>query len=422
MLCVLDVCYCELISLCSAMFTFLVLLLVMFVYFLYLAWVQNIVSYLLFQEPNTSEGIGVGLTYHENVVWFEAQCTNSQVKEAILNSKNKKNSDDFVSDVIDITDSTSDNIEYINNLHMETGSEDNGKRRCFKSHSPLGILEPLVTAKGKIIHIARNPKDVAVSLWHHSCTKDFGYTGDFDHFLETMFSQGQVESGSWWDFVIAYWLASKRCEMTDKDPHLPKLSFSNVLTIWYEDLIQSPEDNIQKIVSFLEITDQISPGRIHEIALLCSFDAMKATQSSGGVVLKERTIAGSSECGSLNMLSSNQIRKGGVGGWVKYFSDAQCQSFDLLHSELVSRAFDMFNIYYSGDCRETNSHHEEENDSSGSGGHYRGGTACFATNAQAGEDVDELDSPACGGCEHSRKDYLQGEFNRAIGYKNQCTL
>ena len=53
------------------------------------AWVQNIVSYLLYSEPNTRAGIGVGLTQEENVVWFEAQCTNDEVKEMILKSKSE---------------------------------------------------------------------------------------------------------------------------------------------------------------------------------------------------------------------------------------------------------------------------------------------------------------------------------------------
>ncbi|CAN0428112.1 unnamed protein product, partial [Ectocarpus sp. 13 AM-2016] len=40
-------------------------------------------------------------------------------------------------------------------------------RRFFKSHSNLKQL-PVGSAKGlKVIYVARNPKDVSVSLFHH---------------------------------------------------------------------------------------------------------------------------------------------------------------------------------------------------------------------------------------------------------------
>jgi len=300
-------------------------------------------------EPNTSDGIGVGLTDKEHVMWFEAQCTNREVTEMILASNKSVDATSTTtssqeSKMVDITASATENINYINNLYLhDNDTSEVKRRRCFKSHSPLGLLEPLLTAQGKVIHIARNPKDVAVSLWHHSCTKDFGYRGDFSHFLEVMFVHGLVESGSWWDFVIPYWLASRRTEdsLTVEKSVNP---FTNVLTIWYEDMIDSPEENIQIIANFLDI-DGVTPERVREIASLCSFDTMKSQQSAGGVVLKERTITGSSEIGSVETPSANQIRRGGVGGWRDYFSSEQGDRFDEMYTAEVSQKVTEFMDY-----------------------------------------------------------------------------
>ena len=314
-----------------------------------IAWVQNILSHLLFQEPNSSEGIGVGLTYAENVVWFEAQCTNENFSNVIRNSKMSaeelKESGIMTEDVMDITASARANVDYINNLYQENCDMYSQKRRrCFKSHSPLGILEPLLTSKGKIIHIARNPKDVSVSLWHHSRSKDFGYSGDFNHFLEKMFSCGQIESGNWWEYVVPFWLASQRTKFCEENEELKSIWYTNVLTLWYEDIMQFPEENILKIANFLDVKD-ITSQRIEEIAASCSFDSMKSLQSSGGVVLKERKIMGTTECGSIEAPSANQIRKGGSGGWKKYFSDEQSSTFDELHAKEVERCFHLFEDY-----------------------------------------------------------------------------
>ena len=276
------------------------------------------------------------------------------MKEVILNSKRDDHSTEQSKEV-DITDSTQNNVDFINNLYPSDPitSQDSHSppqhprlRRCFKSHSPLGILEPLLTSQGKVIHIARNPKDVSVSLWHHSRSKDFGYSGDFDHFLEAMFLTGQVESGSWWDFVIAYWFASKRTQYCADKAN--KNSYTNVLTIWYEDLILDPEANIVlKMALFLDLTD-ISSERIAEIASLCSFETMKSVQTAGGVVLKERIIPGTTGCGNVETPNANQIRKGGIGGWHKYYSKEQHETFESLHAAAVGRCFATFEEYARG--------------------------------------------------------------------------
>ena len=57
----------------------------------------------------------------------------------------------------------------------------------------------------KFIYVARNPKDVAVSLYHHSrLLTHCEFDGDWDCFFE-IFMEGKNEMGSWFDHVPDWW-------------------------------------------------------------------------------------------------------------------------------------------------------------------------------------------------------------------------
>lgn len=66
--------------------------------------------------------------------------------------------------------------------------------RHFKSHLPISMLpEQLWTVKPKIVHITRNPKDAAISLYHHY-KHLHGYLGTKDEFLN-LYLEGNVFYG-----------------------------------------------------------------------------------------------------------------------------------------------------------------------------------------------------------------------------------
>jgi hypothetical protein len=72
--------------------------------------------------------------------------------------------------------------------------------RYFKTHATVAHL-PRGHGKIKVIYVARNPKDTAVSLYHHAKSKpEFRYTGDFDLFCK-IFLAGKAENGSWFGHV-----------------------------------------------------------------------------------------------------------------------------------------------------------------------------------------------------------------------------
>ena len=57
----------------------------------------------------------------------------------------------------------------------------------------------------KYIYVMRNPKDTAVSLFHHTrAYPSYQYDGDWDDFFER-FMSGNVDHGYWFDHVLQWW-------------------------------------------------------------------------------------------------------------------------------------------------------------------------------------------------------------------------
>jgi|AntAceMinimDraft_1070359.scaffolds.fasta_scaffold125434_1 hypothetical protein len=77
--------------------------------------------------------------------------------------------------------------------------------RYFKTHANVRDL-PRGQAKIKNIIVARNPKDTAVSLYHHAKSKpEFDYKGDFETFLQ-IFLSGMAENGDWFQHALDWYV------------------------------------------------------------------------------------------------------------------------------------------------------------------------------------------------------------------------
>lgn len=52
--------------------------------------------------------------------------------------------------------------------------------RHIKSHLPFSLLPPALLDTCKVVYVARDPRDVAISFYHHNrLMKNMGYKGDF---------------------------------------------------------------------------------------------------------------------------------------------------------------------------------------------------------------------------------------------------
>ncbi|XP_028023291.2 sulfotransferase 1A1 isoform X2 [Balaenoptera acutorostrata] len=102
--------------------------------------------------------------------------------------------------------------------------EDTPAPRLIKTHLPLALLPPtLLDQKVKVVYVARNAKDVAVSYYHfYRMAKVHPDPGTWDSFLEK-FMAGEVSYGSWYQHVQEWW------ELSHTHP---------VLYLFYEDIKQ----------------------------------------------------------------------------------------------------------------------------------------------------------------------------------------
>lgn len=63
------------------------------------------------------------------------------------------------------------------------------KQRFIKSHLPLSLLPPNLLDTAKVIYVARDPRDVAVSFYHlNRAMRTQGYVDDFKKYWKYFIS------------------------------------------------------------------------------------------------------------------------------------------------------------------------------------------------------------------------------------------
>ena len=172
------------------------------------------------------------------------------------------------------------------------------KRRRFTSHLPHPLMPPLKNKTAKIVYVARNPKDVAISTYFHNQSKG-GYEGTWEeHFQE--FLNGDVGFGSYFDHILPWW------EVSQKD--------ERILFMKYEDMKHDHAGNVAKLASFLDI--QADSQLINTIVTLSSFKSMTANETTNFDWIPQRADV------------PKHFRKGDIGDWRNHFSAEQSQQMD----------------------------------------------------------------------------------------------
>ncbi|XP_078533567.1 sulfotransferase 6B1 [Lissotriton helveticus] len=193
---------------------------------------------------------------------------------------------------------------------LEFGAADKYKKmetlpspRVYATHFHHDNLPKAVIQNGtKILVIFRNPKDTAVSLFHFHAKNPAVHTyNDWDDYFRDFIS-GNVVWGSYFDHAMIW------------NKHIED---ENVMLITYEDLKENLAGGVQKIAEFFSLS--ATEEQIRLIAERATFDAMKArSQETHG--------------GFGNAL----FRKGDVGDWKNYFSEAQNREMDAKFEECLA--------------------------------------------------------------------------------------
>ncbi len=164
--------------------------------------------------------------------------------------------------------------------------------RIIKSHDPYERFEK--GTKGRFIHVIRNGKDVAVSLFY----QNKNYINSEIKLEDTFKNFFVRKSRMNWFSYSRKWLENRK-------------QF-NILYIRYEDLIESKEKTIKIIAEFLNLT--LTPEIMTRILERSSFEFMKQHEDKFGEQPVERVY--------------NQfIRKGKKGEGEEYLNEQQKKFF-----------------------------------------------------------------------------------------------
>ncbi|XP_066487452.1 sulfotransferase 1C1-like [Tiliqua scincoides] len=175
--------------------------------------------------------------------------------------------------------------------------------RTLKSHLPVHLLPPSFWKQNcKIIYVARNAKDNAVSYFHfHFMAKLMPEIGNWDQYMED-FLTGKIAWGSWFDHVRGWW------EAKDRHP---------ILYLFFEDMKEDPAREIRKVAQFLGL--DLSELDLNRIVQHTSFESMQANPMANYTTMPSFI---------MDHAESPFMRKGTVGNWKKYFTVAQSERVD----------------------------------------------------------------------------------------------
>ncbi|XP_036394786.1 amine sulfotransferase-like [Megalops cyprinoides] len=169
--------------------------------------------------------------------------------------------------------------------------------------------QELKQKRGKVIYVARNPKDILVSYYHfHSYATMLETPKDFDDFFEK-FMEGKVFGNRWFEHIKAWY--SHRDDM-------------NFLYVTYEDMIQDLRSVVDRICSFLE--KNLTVEQKENVVEHSTFKNMKKNPSANYEPVSSSL---------LNHKKGSFMRKGTVGDWKNYFTVAQNERFDLAFQETM---------------------------------------------------------------------------------------
>ena len=182
------------------------------------------------------------------------------------------------------------------------------------------------TKKRKIVRLIRNPKDVAVSAFHHkNAMASAGI--EWNEFIETLMDviDGKTEKADMFFVKDSDWFTYELdCEL--KMNHL-----DHSIVLYYEDLKEDMVPQLRKLSRFLgkEYNDEF----LEEIAKRTNLAYVKKHKDLGmhNVMMKK---------------GSGLYRKGVIGDWKNHFTEEQAKRFDAIIESRMKNCPIMDNIRF----------------------------------------------------------------------------
>ncbi|KAL8565146.1 hypothetical protein ACOMHN_003933 [Nucella lapillus] len=181
--------------------------------------------------------------------------------------------------------------------------------RALNTHVHFENLPSKVLTSGcRLVMVVRDPRDVAVSYYHHhsKLTCLYHYQGEWTHYFP-LFLDGKLDYGSWFDYHASWQKGLLQ------HPEL------NVLALCYEQIQKSPMGALSHLADFLEVP--YSKAGLRAVNNACSFDTMRLTKGP----------LETDDSGSPIM-----YRKGKTGDWKSTFTREQADLFTAVYKKKIS--------------------------------------------------------------------------------------
>ncbi|XP_065103837.1 cytosolic sulfotransferase 3-like [Paramisgurnus dabryanus] len=179
--------------------------------------------------------------------------------------------------------------------------------RLIKTHLPVQLVpKSFWEQNSRVVYVARNAKDNAVSYFHFDRMNMVQpEPGDWNQFLQK-FMEGKNVFGPWYDHVSGWW---------EK-----KQTYSNLLYLFYEDLVEDTGREVERLCSFLGLSTSAE-------------ERQKITKGVHFDVMKNNKMTNYSTIPVMDFKISPFMRKGKVGDWKTHFTVAQNEEFDEVYKQ-----------------------------------------------------------------------------------------
>lgn len=174
--------------------------------------------------------------------------------------------------------------------------------RSLNLHFHFDMLpKTFFSEKCKLVYVTRDPRDVAVSYFHHhkKLKEYYNYNGNWHDYFP-MFLEGTVDYESWFSYTKGWEKG------TATHPDQP------VFVTSYEAMHEDTLGELKKMSNFLGLSCE--DGFLESVIQKCSFNNMRSTKG------KAEQYDGAN--------SPVMYRKGKVGDWKNHFTVTESEMFD----------------------------------------------------------------------------------------------